>query len=264
MMSFTTTKLGLLFLSASAVLAVPVTQPIVARATGNKRGVCYNDPNLTNLFSSSAVTFAYDWDQVPGGTILSSLEYIPMLWNSADSRTSSWNTNAAAGLSAGATHLLGFNEPDLDTQANMTVADAISTWQTYMDPFAAQATLVSPAVTNGASPMGLAWLSDFITNCSGCTINAIALHWYDSATNIDYFKNYISGAYQQFNMPIWLTEFGASGSDDEVNTFLQTVLPWLDEQDYIVRYAYFWAADGSLVSSDGTSLSEYGSTYVNN
>jgi hypothetical protein len=55
-----------------------------------------------------------------------------------------------------------------------------------------RAKLVSPAVTNGAAPMGLAWLDSFFAACSGCQIDAVAIHIYDSATNIAYFKNYIS------------------------------------------------------------------------
>jgi hypothetical protein len=40
--------------------------------------------------------------------------------------------------------------------------------------------------------MGLAWLDSFFAACSGCQIDAVAIHIYDSATNIAYFKNYIS------------------------------------------------------------------------
>ena len=61
--------------------------------------------------------------------------------------------------------------------------------------------------------------------------------------------------------PIWLTEFGASGTAEEQNTFLETVLPWMDEQSYIERYAYFMVADGSLIST-GTALSTLGNTFA--
>jgi len=131
-----------------------------------------------------------------------------------------------------------------------------------MQPFAGKAKLGAPAVTNGAAPLGLTWLSSFISDCQLCTIDFVPIHWYDSATNIAYFKSYIAEAYAAGgNRPIWITEFGATGSADEVNTFLQTVLPWLDSLDYVQRYAYFMCGDGSLLSS-GTSLSTYGSTYM--
>lgn len=48
-----------------------------------------------------------------------------------------------------------------------------------MEPFAGKAKLVGPAVTNGG---GVEWLQQFLGNCTGCTIDAVAMHWYDTAT----------------------------------------------------------------------------------
>ncbi len=61
---------------------------------------------------------------------------------------------------------------------------------------------------------------------------------------------------------VWITEFGATGTDAEVESFLQTVLPWLDSQPMITRYAYFMCgtAAGQLVS--GTSQSAIGQVYA--
>jgi hypothetical protein len=86
------------------------------------------------------------------------------------------------------------------------------------------------------------------------------IHWYDSATNIDYFKSHVQQAHDISGKPVWITEFGASGSDDQVNSFLKTVLPWLDEQDYVERYSYFMASEGKLIS--GGKLSTYGNTFA--
>jgi hypothetical protein len=63
-----------------------------------------------------------------------------------------------------------------------------------MQPFAGKAKLVSPAVTNGAAPLGLDWLDRFFAACKGCTVDVIAIHIYDSPTNTAYFKKYISDA----------------------------------------------------------------------
>jgi hypothetical protein len=131
-----------------------------------------------------------------------------------------------------------------------------------MEPFACKARLGAPAVTNGPSPMGLAWLSNFVGACTGCTIDFVPIHWYDSATNVDYFKSYIQQAYTAGgNRPIWITEFGASGSDAEITTFMNTVLPWLDSQPYVERYAYFMAGAGTLIDSSGSGLSAIGNAY---
>ncbi len=76
-----------------------------------------------------------------------------------------------------------------------------------MEPFHGKAKLVSPAVTNGAPPsMGTGWLDSFLKACTGCHIDAIAIHIYDSATNTAYFQNYISSVASKYGKPVWVTE----------------------------------------------------------
>jgi Glycosyl hydrolase catalytic core len=104
------------------------------------------------------------------------------------------------------TQFLRFNEPDLSTQSNISPTDAAAGYKTWMQPFAGKARLGAPAVTNGGSPMGLTWLENFLNACSGCTIDFVPIHWYDSATNIDYFKSYVQQAHSTSGKPIWITE----------------------------------------------------------
>lgn len=75
--------------------------------------------------------------------------------------------------------------------------------------------------------MGVAWLTEFLSDCIGCTISAVAAHWcvaaffpvlklgvtdvidwsrYDSATNTAYFTNYLTDLHNTTGKPIWLTE----------------------------------------------------------
>jgi Glycosyl hydrolase catalytic core len=184
-----------------------------------------------------------------------------MLWTSRS--PGDWNTDAPAAIAAGADTLLSFNEPDLAAQSNLDVPTAVAGYKQFMQPFAGKARLGAPAVTNGAAPGGLAWLTSFLSACTGCTIDVVPIHWYDSATNAAYFKSYVAQAYAAGgNRPIWITEFGASGSDDQVEAFFQDVLPWLDAQPYVERYAYFMAAPGLLLDGAGNALSAIGSAYV--
>jgi hypothetical protein len=62
----------------------------------------------------------------------------------------------------------------------MSVAEAVSLWKQHMEPYAVKVKLISPAVTG--SPAGLQWLGDFLSQCTGCHISEVAVHWYDSAT----------------------------------------------------------------------------------
>jgi hypothetical protein len=60
--------------------------------------------------------------------------------------------------------------------------------------------------------------------------------------------------------PVWITEFQGPSLEEEEIAFLEEVLPWLDSQDYLHRYAYFMAAEGSLIS--GHVLSRIGETFT--
>ena len=80
-----------------------------------------------------------------------------------------------------------------------------------------------------------------------------------------YFKSHVNEARKiARGRPIWITEFKASGSDEQVAAFLDQVLPWLDQSSDIHRYAYFMAApgDGLLIENGGTGLSKVGKDFT--
>ena len=69
-----------------------------------------------------------------------------------------------------------------EREGSTSPSDAAQQWMQYMQPFAGRATLVSPAITNGAPPtMGTGWLDSFLSECAalGCTVDAVAAHVYD-------------------------------------------------------------------------------------
>lgn len=232
-----------------------------ASSSGSKRGLPYNLASFTDPFADSKVSWAYNWGSSSSGLDESKFEFVPQLWGTSSLFTADWKDNAESAISKGAKNLLGFNEPDIAKQANLSPADAASGWTTYMEQFAGKARLGSPAVSNGGAPLGLAWLTDFLDACKDCTIDFAVVHWYDSYSNVAYFKQFLTDAHKQTGKPIWLTEFGCNdGSDEDISGFLSQVLPWMDEQDWIERYSYFMAEDGKLNS--GSSMSTYGKTYA--
>lgn len=242
--------------ATSTKAAASATASTSTSSVGGKRGIAYDSPSLAKLLIGKS-QWAYNWGSVNGG-LASGVEYLPMLWGAGSEKTGTWVKDATAGIAAGATALLGFNEPDLPAQANMSPAAAATAYKTYItDNFAGKAKLISPAVTNGGGSLGLTWLSSFMSLCTDCKIDAVAIHWYDSSSNVDYFKSHIQDAHTQSGLPVYLTEFGTTDGNDQA--FLAAVLPWLDAQDYVQKYAYFMASDGKLIS--GTSLSAAGNTY---
>jgi hypothetical protein len=108
--------------------------------------------------------------------------------------------------------------------------------------------------------MGLNWLKSFMECCTDCHIDCVNIHWYDSAENVEYFKKHVQDAIAMANgKPVYVSEFGASGSDDQINKFLQEVMPWMDSNSNVAGYAYFMVKEGLLVS--GSEPSSYGTTY---
>ncbi|KPV73022.1 glycoside hydrolase family 128 protein [Rhodotorula graminis WP1] len=244
--------------SATASATRSTAAPVATLSSGasKKKGVGYNDAALTK---NLAISWAYNWGQLPEGTLSPGVEYIPMLWSD---NAGDWFVNAQKAIDNGSKYLLAFNEPDLVGQADMTVAAVVAGWKKYMSPFKGKAKLVSPAVTNGGAPLGRDYLAAFFDACPTCLeeTDAIALHWYDAAWNTGYFTNYLQEAHTRFGKPIWLTEFAGSGTVAEQQAFFATVLPWMEKQPWIERYAGFGDFVGTYVNSDA-SLTALGEAY---
>lgn len=241
----------------TAAFAAP-TKPLTKRSNA-KKGAAYNDASLVSLVTDAS--WAYNWASSSGGTLPSGVEFVPMLWGSD---TTGWTDNVEAALASGSTHILGFNEPDLDTQSNIDAATAAALYKEWITPYQNQAELVTPAVTNGAAPLGLTWMESYLEACNGeCGQTAMAIHWYADAADTD-FESYIAEAYNLAAShgiyKIWITEFQKTGVDDASQaTFIDNTIPWLDETSYVERYAYFYVANDYLTS--GNSLSDIGSAY---
>lgn len=232
-----------------------------------KRGVAYNDPSFLSAFvgDGSNSTWCYNWGSIykqgfesKSVEVPKDLEYVPMLWGTSDSFTLDWEKNANSAIGAGAEHLLAFNEPDHVNQSHIKPKDAAAAYRKFMNPFEGRALLGAPAVTNGPAKedMGISWLEKFLGECGDCAINFIPIHWYDAADEgaFDRFKEHVAKAYKAGgNLPIWVTEFGVEGSDDQQEKFLEKAIPWLDGKDYVERYAYFMAKEGSLISDNALS-----------
>jgi hypothetical protein len=229
---------------------------------------------------NSQVSWAYDWFYAPCSTpgvndcnFNPALEFVPLLYNSDPNLLSQWSAAAQIAIDNGSTALMSFNEPDfcISGSACMNVSTAVSYHQQYMQPFAGKALIGAPAITNSggtdANPMGLQYLQYFLGNCTGCDIDFINLHWYSNKyAGASYFESHINSARAiAGGRPIWITEFGLdnefSYTDAELQAFLQKVMPWLDQQPDVARYAYFMDAPGILIDSAGDGISGTGIVY---
>ncbi|KAF2280513.1 uncharacterized protein EI97DRAFT_455402 [Westerdykella ornata] len=194
------------------------------------------------------VAWIYNWWQLPEGPGQGPVgtpfwEYVPMLHSDRPDHTNTWfqNVEKCAGVNpAGAIHVLSFNEPDQCGNGGscmrdyVQAANAHKTWvQPLVDKYGSRLYVGTPAVTNGVQapdggPMGLPWLREFMKHCDGCKFDYVVIHWYDSSRNVEYFKKQLQDAWNEFQKPIWITEFGATGRVDEQLGFLHEVLLWMD------------------------------------
>ncbi|KAL6247344.1 hypothetical protein RBB50_005690 [Rhinocladiella similis] len=236
-------------------------------SSGGKKGLSYNTASLTDAFAGKGISWVYNWGSTPDGSPLSGTEYVPMFWGSQS--VSGWSSAVQSAISSGSKHVLSINEPDLASQANLDPQTAAKLHIANVAPLSGQVSIGSPAVTNGAgtSPlMGIDWLNEFFSACGGnCNIDFVAFHWYSDAGQIGNFKQHvqdvINAAAQNGVSKVWLTEFGATGSDSDVASFLGEAIPFLESTAAVERYAYFMCSDGILVNGNSIS-SPIGEAYL--
>lgn len=136
--------------------------------------------------------------------------------------------------------------PQQDGQANLTPKEGVDMWKQYIEPLKSRGVrLGSPAPSS--APSGKTWLLDFLKECDGgCTVDFIALHWYD--VNATQFIAYLEDFHSTFQHPIWVTEWacqnfngGEQCSPDEVREFMNVTQSFMDATDWVERYAWFGA-----------------------
>jgi len=229
--------------------------PASASPTGLELGLAYNSMADADEFLQRApFKWAYNWANDPNGEVPDGVEYCYMLWGPAPEFSDDWASIATAAIANGSKHILSFNEVDEVTQVNLNVSQAVEAYMEFIQPLAVHSgvQLGAPSVTNGpaAQGMGLGYLKSFLPACQskGCKIDFLNLHYYAAASGIDDFKSYIQGACSEFGKPIWITEAGVTGSDQEISDWIQEAVEFL-KSSCVERIAYFMVADDYMLTN---------------
>jgi hypothetical protein len=238
-------------------------------------------------FADRAVEFkahwVYNWSRSTTANLPLNIAFHPMQWGDfnwdigsnqgpIDQFISRWRRDDRA------LHLLGFNEPDGDEQANLSVTEVITLWPRLEKM---NFPLVSPVTVNPDN----AWMNDFMTQAEarGYRMDAIAAHNYPSPSGGDPSSliNLLQTFSNDWDRPVWLTEFstvnwsgtGTWTEEDNYNWLAEFLwraesLPWLRQ------YALFlfsgtvptnpWDAVGprsNAYLSDGTTPTAFGELY---
>ena len=90
-----------------------------------KKGLNIDDKAVNAPVANMQESWYYNWSYTPSTNVTGSKEFVPMIW---DENSLSWLESDQV---ANYTTILGFNEPDLTNQANLSVLQAAS----YQDLF---------------------------------------------------------------------------------------------------------------------------------
>jgi RNA polymerase sigma factor (sigma-70 family) len=216
-------------------------------ATSPKKGVAVWQFNgASQALAASKASWYYTWSpRHDGVTTPRGAQFVPMIWGAKDV-----NDSALAAAKAAGPYLLGFNEPDLDGQANMSVEQALDLWPRLM---ATGSRLGSPSVAFGGADQG-GWLDRFMSGARsrGHRVDFVTLHWYGgdftTANAVDQLRRYLQAVYDRYEKPIWLTEFALidfSGGAARFPTqaqqaaFVTAAARMLGGLPFLQRYAWF-------------------------
>ena len=187
--------------------------------------------------------WSYSWGHIKSRFQPDGVEFVPMIWSGSisEEKDDYLRTQFAAGE---VKYLLGYNEPDGERQANMSVDRAVELWP-QLESIGMP--LASPSPVHYDND----WMVEFMRRAdeANLRIDYLAFHWY-GGTDPQWFLDLLDRVYERYQLPIWITEFAPADWNtdtrennrmrpEQVYSFMQTVLPELDRRDYIFRYAWF-------------------------
>lgn len=233
-------------------------------ADGCKGSACLDPLRL----SSAGWYYSYNvedpYEGVPG--LNDTSRFTPMFWCVG-------SVNNTIPPTVNASLLMGFNEPNLASQCNISPEYAARTFGELMKRFP-QSSFVTPATAGD----GISWLDGFFAACHsmygdhGCNTSFVAVH--DYSCDSQQIMGYLQQLHDRYRHPVWLTEFacGATGSirplADQIS-FMKDIVPKLEAASYVARYAWMSARDPDnnglralVTSKDGVvELTELGKLY---
>nr|XP_019014631.1 uncharacterized protein I206_00715 [Kwoniella pini CBS 10737]OCF53412.1 hypothetical protein I206_00715 [Kwoniella pini CBS 10737] len=243
--------------------ATSTNTPIVTATRNGKAGIGWPSqekdasPVIQFFTPNSTVSWWFDWTKNWNQGVLNSDgveidgQFVPMLFGV--DYLNNFDT-----FQDGMTELMGYNEPDLKSNTGVSVylepSQAAEKWKTQIIQIRQQYPNIkihSPVMASNKT-----WLLEFFKSI--CPDDSASDGWgnceykpdYVSAhlytTDMNYFKGTLIEFQKDFGIPLVLSEFACHkfGSDphpslEEVSTFMEETMTWLDQQEWVVKYAWF-------------------------
>lgn len=268
-------KYNKFFLILAAVGCVVAT----TEAKSYKRGVSENKFQYHAQMEAvqDGVTWFYNWGNTLGNYIADQefLEFAPQVWNgnfNAD------NIRNYVKAHPNVKYILGFNEPNFKSQANMTPEYAAARWP-EIQALAKELGLKTVAPALNYSPDApytdpTRWMDEFVALVGKDAFDFTAIHFYGGLGGM---KDLATRFHDKYGKPVWITEFcywpgemGDVSVASQLSSMVETV-EWLEKTEWVYRYAWFKATEDSranfkLIESgkgeDPRTLTELGKVYV--
>jgi hypothetical protein len=114
-------------------------------------------------------------------------------------------------FASNASVILGFNEPELPDQSNMSPELAANEWLRWIEPLRKNGIRAgSPGISS--APQGVVWLKEFLQRVrdGGSDVDFYCFHWY--GVELGQFYDYIWSTFYQMpdqGKKVWITEFAS-------------------------------------------------------
>jgi len=235
----------------------------------NKKGVDFNTASTNGSWYGNVVNLKSYWFYTWGTTLPfekqpNNAEFVTMFWGKGNvtdeniAYVKKWKDSGRI------KYVLGFNEPDLADQSNMTVDEALALWPKLES-------IGLPLGSPAASWPTRDWIYSFMDKAitQNRRVDFICVHMYVGLDDVDFVK-VLRALYEKYHKPIWITEFATADQDaktmaanrytaEQVQAFMQRLLPQLDTIPFIQRYSWFSGSPTStrlwpsaLVKADST------------
>ena len=228
----------------------------------SKRGLAWPWDHPTSLFTShfsthspARISWLFNWELWRPQNLPKEVQWVPCLRTAAQiNDLEPFLTDIKRNFEV--EYLLGFNEPEISDQANLSVDEAVKLWREKVLPVKNKLGLKlgSPGMSSDPA-RALPWLDLFFEKLGGpkgAEVEFLVLHWY--GTEIEEMKKkWLSMMHERYGLPVWVNEWACSrmgqgrSSEEEVETFVREGCRWMDETEWLQQYSYFGLGQGRTV-----------------
>ena len=260
-----------------ALISTAVSNP---NSASGKRGLGWPWDEPSSHFklyqpcaSAGKVSWLFNWECWVPDNIPPEIEWIPCVRTASNARDQldPFLTDIIQNRGIKTTALLGFNEPEIPDQANLSVEEGVKLWRDVVIPVKRKfdLRLGSPGMSSDVG-RSKPWLNSFLTQLGGKDeIDFLVVHWY--GPHFSDMRPFLEDMHQSYGLPLWVNEFACStmgngeSSVGEVEAFMREAVRWLDNCEWVERYAYFgnkdvgtWVGRGSNFTEEGAGAMETG------